>query len=372
MSSSSREERLDWLRLARTGGVGPILFARLLQRYGSPARVLRDGARHLPEKVFARDRAALEMDTVEAAGGRLLMLEDEDYPAALRAIDDPPPVLGVLGDADLLHHSCLAVVGARNASGNGRRLARHLAKGCGAAGLTIVSGLARGIDTAAHEGGLEAPSCTIAVIASGLDVAYPAENAELMRRIAECGAVVSERPWGSPPAAKHFPRRNRIIAGLSQGVLVVEAAEKSGSLMTARLALEQGREVMAVPGSPLDARHKGTNRLLRDGAALIEDVADVLAALPDRKPVAPGPRAERPPPGPPPAPSVPSPNAGERPADEMAGRLEELLGAAPLSVDELIRQCHASPPLVQKALLDLELEGRLVRHPGNRVSLEMG
>jgi len=246
----------------------------------------------------------------------------------------------------------------------------------------VVSGLARGIDTAAHQGALAASSPTLAVIASGVDVAYPSENAELMEQIAEEGVIVSERPLGAIPQARHFPRRNRLISGISLGVVVVEAAPQSGSLITARLAAEQGREVMAVPGSPLDPRHRGTNQLLRDGATLVESAADVIAALgplapaPQRRP--PRPAAAVRPPGSrtarraPPAHAV-LPNEPEtNGAGDLIGRLCERLGPEPLLVDELIRQCQASTAEVQRALMELELDGRLERHPGNRVSLAPG
>jgi DNA processing protein len=256
-------------------------------------------------------------------------------------------------------------------------LAHNLASELAAGGLLIVSGLARGIDAAAHEGALAAGAPTVAVIASGVDVAYPSDNAELMERIAESGAIVSERPLGAVPQARHFPRRNRLISGMSLGVVVVEAAPQSGSLITARLAAEQGREVMAVPGSPLDPRHRGTNQLLRDGATLVESAADVLAAL---GPLVPGPDRRR---WPAAADQLrPTPQIAERrppaspqlPLDaadgaDLLGRLCERLGPEPLLVDELIRQSQASTAEVQRALLELELDGRLERHPGNRVSL---
>jgi DNA processing protein len=286
----------------------------------------------------------------------------------LAEIADPPPLLTVLGDPSALGLPAVAIVGARNASANGRLFARTLAKELAEAGLVVVSGLARGIDTAAHEGVIAAGGRTVAVIASGVDVAYPPENEALMAEIAATGAVVSERPLGAIPQARHFPRRNRIIAGLSLGVVVVEAAPQSGSLITARLAAEQGREVMAVPGSPMDPRHRGTNRLLRDGATLVESAEDVRAALgvaatppPSR---ARAPARSRTSPAPPAAP--PSPDA---PPADLIGRLQERLGVEPLLVDELIRQCHATSSEVQQALLELELEGRIERHPGNRVSL---
>jgi DNA processing protein len=249
-------------------------------------------------------------------------------------------------------------------------LARSLASDLAAGGLVVISGLARGIDTAAHEGALAAGGATVAVIASGLDVPYPEDNAELMARIAESGAVVTERPLGAVPQARHFPRRNRLIAGLSLGVVVVEAAPQSGSLITARLAAEQGREVMAVPGSPLDPRHRGTNQLLRDGATLVETADDVRSALgplgsvPTPSPARPAPRR-----APAPQPPRPSRPATSATAGDLLDRLHERLGPEPLLVDELIRQCHASTAEVQQALLELELDGRLERHPGNRVSL---
>ena len=247
-------------------------------------------------------------------------------------------------------------------------LAKTLGQELAEAGLVVVSGLARGIDTAAHEGALAA-GATVAVIASGIDVAYPPDNEALMAQIAASGAVVSERPPGAVPQARHFPRRNRIIAGLSLGIVVVEAAPQSGSLITARLAAEQGREVMAVPGSPLDPRHRGTNQLLRDGATLVESAADVRAALgslgaipaPVRRPSRRAPAASAPPSA--------RPALAPPPQGDLVGRLQERLGVEPLLVDELVRQCHATSSEVQQALLELELEGRIERHPGNRVSL---
>jgi DNA processing protein len=265
-------------------------------------------------------------------------------------------------------------VGARNASANGRMFAHNLAGELAAAGLLVVSGLARGIDAAAHDGALAAGAPTVAVIASGVDVAYPSDNAELMERIVGAGAVVSERPLGAVPQARHFPRRNRLISGLSLGVVVVEAAPQSGSLITARLAAEQGREVMAVPGSPLDPRHRGTNQLLRDGATLVESAADVVAALGPLA-VAPARPRERAPqragPQKHPTPAQPSPEPQINGTDVL-GRVCERLGPEPLLVDELIRQCRASTSEVQRALMELELDGRLERHPGNRVSLAAG
>jgi DNA processing protein len=382
----AREEKIDWLQLCRSGGVGPQTFAKLLSRFGSARRALEE----LPRLAHAagaedrwrrcrRDEAEAEFAAITELGFLLLAKGEPGYPERLAEIADPPPLQIVRGRAELLEQPAVAVVGARNASANGRMFAYGLARELAEAGLLVVSGLARGIDTAAHEGALAAGAPTLAVIASGVDVAYPSDNAGLMERIAESGAIVSERPLGAAPQARHFPRRNRLISGLTLGVVVVEAAPQSGSLITARLAAEQGREVMAVPGSPLDPRHRGTNQLLRDGATLVESAADVLAAL---GPLAPAPqrRTTRPAaaadiassrrtracqaPAPSSLPLDPASNGAD-----LVGRLCERLGPEPLLVDELIRQCQASTAEVQRALLELELDGRLERHPGNRVSL---
>jgi DNA processing protein len=380
----SRDEKIDWLQLCRSGGVGPQTFFKLLRRFGSVRRGLEELPRLAREagseerwRRCRRDEAEAEVEAIAELGCALIAHGEPAYPQRLAEISDPPPLLIVRGRVDLLEAPAVAVIGARNASANGRMLAHNLANELAAGGLLIVSGLARGIDAAAHEGALAAGAPTVAVIASGVDVAYPSDNAELMERIAESGAVVSERPLGAVPQARHFPRRNRLISGMSLGVVVVEAAPQSGSLITARLAAEQGREVMAVPGSPLDPRHRGTNQLLRDGATLVESAADVLAALgplaavPDRRPrpaASTEPRAirrteERVPRAPPQLP-LDSANGAD-----LLGRLCERLGPEPLLVDELIRQCQASTAEVQRALLELELDGRLERHPGNRVSL---
>jgi DNA processing protein len=374
------EEKLDWLRLARSGGIGPVRFHRLVQRLGTAAAVLDA----LPGMIAAgtapgveicrRDTALRELAAIEALGATLLAACEPAYPERLRAIADPPPVVTVLGDPAALGRRSVAVVGARNASGNGRLFARALAAELAAAGLAVISGLARGIDTAAHEGALTGAGGTIAVIASGVDVPYPEENAALARRIAAAGAVVSERPLGTAPQARHFPRRNRIIAGLSLGVVVVEAAPGSGSLITARLAAEQGREVMAVPGTPLDPRHKGTNQLLRDGASLVESAADVLEVV---RPLLEEPRriASRSRPAAaaatPPAHAPAHGDTAPLPVGELADRLLEHLGPEPLAIDELVRQCGATVAAVHDALLDLELSGRIDRHPGNRVALRL-
>jgi DNA processing protein len=371
----SDEERLDWLQLARSGGVGPRTFTKLLRRFGDARRAYRELPRLAREaggseerwRRCRREEALAEIEAVRARGWHLIALDEPCYPQHLREIHDPPPLLAVRGGPELLRAPCVAIVGARNASGNGCLFARRLAGELASDGLIVVSGLARGIDTAAHEGALEAGGGTVAVVASGIDVPYPPDNADLMARIGESGAVVSERPLGAEPQARHFPRRNRLIAGLSQAVVVVEAASQSGSLITARLAAEQGREVMAVPGSPLDPRHRGTNQLLRDGATLIESADDVRAVMAPflRAIEAPRPRRAKAPR----AESKPPPSRQVDASGDVLSRIRERLGPEPLLVDELIRQCHATSTEVHHALLELELDGRIERHPGNRVSL---
>lgn len=381
-------ERFARLRLARSPGIGPKSHRRLLERFGSARAAiaalpgLLATGRWPGVELAARDSVAAELEAIEALGARLLFVDEPDYPERLRALVDAPPVLLARGTTELLGRPSVAVVGARNASAHGRLLAARLARELSEAGLVVVSGLARGIDTAAHGGALEGPGSTVAVLASGIDRPYPEENAELLDRIAGAGCIVSERPLGAEPQARHFPRRNRIIAGLALGVLVVEAAPASGSLITARLALEAGREVMAIPGSPLDPRHRGTNRLLREGAHLIETAADVLEVLGSaaRPAVAPAP-VERP------VRRVPAPVAARRAVAKPAGErapsrspplaedssaaarlVLDGLGVEPVAIDDLARQCQISPAVIQDALLELELAGRVERHPGNRVA----
>lgn len=367
----SSAERLDWLRLIRSENVGPRTFARLLERFGSAAAALdalpglaRKGGARRPIRICPRADAERELAAAERLGIRLLGWREPGYPAWLAALDDAPPLLCVLGNPSVLAKPMVAMVGARNASLNGRNFARSLAADLGRAGYVVASGMARGIDTAAHQGALA--SGTVAVLAGGVDVVYPPENEPLWREIKEAGAVVSEMPVGTQPQASHFPRRNRIISGLSLGVVVVEAAARSGSLITARFAAEQGREVFAVPGSPMDPRAAGPNDLIRNGAALTEGAADVLDVLGDllRRPLAEPERGGF------------RASAGVAPAeselDAARGSVVEALGPAPVMVDEIIRQCQLSPSMVSWVLLELELAGRLERHPGNRVSLLVG
>ena len=372
MSSAPRPlnpaEKLDWLRLIRSENVGPITFYQLLARHGSAAAALqalpelaRRAGRQRPLAVFSRAAAERELADLARAGARLVAWGEPDYPALLAAVEDAPPLLSLRGDAAVLQRPAIAVVGARNASANGRRFARDMALQLGGRGLAVVSGLARGIDAAAHQGAL--PTGTIAVLAGGIDVVYPEENRSLYELIAERGALLAEMPVGTEPQARHFPRRNRIISGTAQGVLVVEAALRSGSLITARFALEQGREVFAVPGSPLDPRCRGTNDLIRRGAVLTETADDVVAAIEHQLAPGPGPRPPRPPA------HEPFPIGGSAaPATAMA-RVLERLSPTPVAVDALIRDCDLPAVVVTAVLLDLELAGRLDRQAGQRVAL---
>ena len=361
------------LRLARGDSVGPVTFLKLLERFGSAQAALDalpDLAERLGRPITAATAAAAEREAEahERLGARLIVWGEPDYPERLRHIADPPPVIAVRGEIGLLDSPIVAIVGARNASAAGRRVAETLAEDLGRAGFVVASGLARGIDAAAHRGGLAGG--TVAVLAGGVDTVYPPENAGLYREIAEGGALVAEMPPGTEPKAKHFPRRNRIIAGLSLGVVVVEAALRSGSLLTARMAVDEGRELFAVPGSPLDPRCRGSNDLLRHGAILTETAEDVVAALtgalgPRTRRIAPRPRLAGDT-----APAIGSPAAPSAPAsDDPRAAVLEALGPTPVAVDELVRRCHLSPAVVSSVLLDLELDGRLERHPGQRVSL---
>ena len=365
----SDDERIDWLRLIRSENVGPVTFFQLLDHYGSARdsiaalpELARRGGRRKPLSALARGDAEREREQLDADGGRFVALGEADYPTALSTISDPPPLLALKGHAHLLRKRMIGVVGARNASASGVRFTRGISSDICAEGFVVVSGLARGIDTAAHEGAIA--EGTVAVVAGGVDVIYPPQNAALYERIVASGAAVSEQPFGLAPQGRHFPRRNRIIAGAALGILVVEAAPRSGSLITARLAVEQGREVFAVPGSPLDPRCRGTNNLIRQGAVLTEGVHDIMEAL---EGILSRPLDE--------AARTPFSGAPIPPPDEsaLAGARREIvekLGPTPVMVDELVRQCQVTPPVALTVLLELELAGRLDRHPGSRVSLK--
>ncbi|WP_413876962.1 DNA-processing protein DprA [Albidovulum sp.] len=368
---------MSWLRLIRSRRVGVVTFWRLLEEYGSARAALLalpevakaagvEGYQPCPEGVVLAERKA-----GRAAGARLVCRGEPAYPQALADLADAPPVLWMIGDPAAAARPMVALVGARNASSLGTRMARKLAEGLGQAGYTVVSGLARGIDAAAHLAAL--PTGTVAVMAGGVDVIYPAENASLAKEIAAKGLRLSEQPPGLEPLARHFPLRNRIVSGLAAAVVVVEAAARSGSLITARTALEQGREVLAVPGHPFDGRAAGCNLLIRDGATLVRGVEDVLeilaakAALPcgAHAPAgdAPGRRAA--------AAEVPQQAPAPRPQAELRAlhrRILDRLGPAPLAEDQLIRDLAAPPALVAPELVALELEGQIQRHPGGLLS----
>jgi DNA processing protein len=357
------EDQLARLRLIRSDNIGPVTYFQLLARFGSAAAAIdaipdlaaRGGGR--APKLASRAAAEREVERVEELGARHLFLGQGLYPPLLAEIEAAPPALVVKGQLSLLGKPMIAMVGARNASAAACRFARQLAQGLGEAGVTVVSGLARGIDTAAHDGSLA--TGTIAVIAGGIDIFYPPENEERQRAISERGLLVAEQPPGVEPRARHFPYRNRIIAGLAQGTVVVEAAPNSGSLITARYAAEFGRDVMAVPGSPLDPRAQGCNKLIRDGAILIQNAEDVVETI---RPF--DLRALR----------EPRHDYGGPAADSDASEAErqmvlDLLSPTPVPVDEIIRQSGITPALVQTVLLELELAGRLERHAGSKVSL---
>jgi len=354
-------ERLARLRLIRSEHVGPITFRELMKYFASaeqaldalPSLVARGGGRKIG--ICPKSKAEDELAAAAKAGARHLHLGEPDYPVALAAVEDAPPVLLVMGKSDLLVRACVGVVGARNASTNGRRLAREIAAGIAMQGLPVVSGMARGIDAAAHEGALDGG--TIAVLAGGPDVVYPEENSRLYDSIRETGAIVAESPPGLVPQARHFPRRNRVISGLSLGVVVVEAASRSGSLITARLANEQGREVMAIPGSPLDPRCRGTNDLIRKGATLVESAEDVLAVVEAMRRDDLGEPTSQDDLGAPVSPAEDVP-------DEFRKRVLEALGHSPVSVDAIVRDLGVPTRMVLTALLELELAGRVERQPG--------
>lgn len=377
-SHLSTAEQIARVRLIRSENVGPVSFRQLLARFGSAAKALeavpdlarKGGRRNI--RIAPAALAEAEIEATRAGGGELLFLGVPPYPSRLAHVEDAPPVLAMRGHMVLADRPAVAIVGARNASLAGQAFTQRLARDLAEAGLVVVSGLARGIDTAAHKGALEFGNLagdtpaggTVGVIAGGLNVYYPPENERLQQAIAEQGLLVSEQPWGSVPQQSHFPRRNRIISGLSLGLVVVEATAKSGSLISARLAGEQGRLVMAVPGSPLEPRALGPNSLIRDGATLVQSCADVLEALePQLRPDIAAPIV-------PFAPQQAPASLVQYEADDEARRaVLALLGTVPVSVDEVIRATGLPAAVVSIVLLELELAGRVLRHIGHRVSL---
>lgn len=362
----SATEKIAWLRLTRSETIGAITFHRLLSRYKTASRALEALERmreKKPIQIYTQAQAENEIAVATKLGARVIAACEPDYPLPLSAIEDAPPVIAVRGDASLLGRPGIGVVGSRNCSLNGRRFAQKLAQDLGRAGYVVVSGLARGIDTAAHEGGLA--TGTIACVAGGVDVVYPKENQKLYDAICETGAVVSECAPGTQPLAQHFPKRNRIITGLSLGAVVIEANLKSGSLISARTASEQGRDVFAVPGFPADPRSAGTNALIRDGAILVRGAEDILEHLSgfgtqsrDGAVAAPIPAGL----------FEDAPLYGETPEN-----IEEIilsqLSPSPVGVDEIVRACQVKSSVVQGTLLELEISGQVQRLPGNRVML---
>ena len=364
----SDKEKIARLRLIRTENVGPVTYYRLMQRFSTAEQALsalpelaKRGGKAKPLAAFTQSAAEDEIAAVYKAGADLLFHGTPEYPAQLQTVEDAPPVLTVLGQAPILSKPSLGVVGARNASLTGRRIAESFSGKVGEAGYVIVSGLARGIDSAAHAASLK--SGTVAVVAGGIDVIYPRENEKLYRDIAEQGAVVAESPFGTEPIARHFPRRNRIISGLARGVLVVEAAEKSGSLITARMALEQNREVFAVPGSPMDPRAGGTNALLKDGAHMATSPADILQVLDSLRLTSLRDPAGNDWQGADDSPPLSAPD------DQLRDLILENLSHVPVPLDALIRAVNAPIGAILTILLELELAGRIERPAGNKVNL---
>jgi len=361
----SDEQRIDWLRLIRSQNVGPRTFRSLLNHFGGaraalealPSLAQRGGARGAPQ-ICPREDALREIELAHKLGVTLVALSESDYPTRLQMVDDAPPLIAIRGNAAALARPMVAMVGSRNASGAGLKFTQMIARELGEAGFVVVSGLARGIDAAAHKSSLA--TGTVAVLAGGQDRIYPAEHASLLDAILPGGAALSEMPLGWEPRAADFPRRNRLISGLSLGVVIVEAAKRSGSLITARCALEQDREVFAVPGSPLDPRSEGTNGLIKQGATPVTETADITSVLapimeqhellarePERDFI---------------------PDDGD-PADDERARIVALLGPAPVQIDDLVRMAQSSPTVVRTVLLELEIAGRIERHGGGLVSL---
>lgn len=363
-------ERLAWLRLIRAENVGPVSFYRLVDAYGSALKALERipalaarGGRSKPLAIPSADVIEKEYGALRRIGGDIITAADEHYPLALSALDDAPPALSYIGNPALMNKSCIAMVGARNASLNGRKFAEKLACDLGKAEQIIVSGLARGIDTAAHTGALD--TGTIAVVAGGIDVVYPPENQKLYEEIKERGLIIAESPLGQQPFAQSFPRRNRIVSGLSAGTVVVEATMRSGSLITARLAGEQGRDVFAVPGHPMDPRAEGPNHLIREGAQLIrgaDDILEHLLSFSRTKGFSDSAANDF-------SVSVVTGDDDPQMFDEAREAVLSVLSAMPVSIDDLIRDGGLTVALAQTVLLELELAGRIQRLPGNRVAL---
>jgi DNA processing protein len=362
----SDAQRVDWLRLIRSQGIGPRTFRELLNHFGGARAALdalpglaRRGGGSTAPKIFPREAAEREVEAADRLGVALIAIGESDYPHRLQMIDDAPPLLAVRGERAALTMPAVAIVGSRNASAAGMKFTQMIARDLGEAGFVVVSGLARGIDAAAHRASLDAG--TVAVLAGGQDRIYPPEHGELLDALLPAGAAISEMPLGWQPRAQDFPRRNRLISGLALGVVIIEAAKRSGSLITARLALEQGREVFAVPGSPLDPRAEGTNSLIKQGATPVTEAADIISVLRPIMGIGEPTRALEPDDG-------ETPQAAE-PADDERQQIVGLMSPTPVSLDDLVRLSNLSPRAVRAVLLELEIAGRLERHGGGLVSL---
>ncbi|MBX7145708.1 MAG: DNA-processing protein DprA [Alphaproteobacteria bacterium] len=370
------QERLNWLKLSRTSQIGPITFNQLIQKFKSPTSALDYISAHSNEpkyKNFVIPSSGIiekEIEQLNKIGGRFIAQIEPDYPYLLSTILDAPPLISVLGNISLYQKPTISIVGSRNASSNGRKIAENIASELSQGGYTIISGLARGIDTAAHEGSLAYG--TIAVVAGGLNSFYPLENQQLQKSIGQQGLLISETPLGLQPQARHFPRRNRLISGLSLGILIVEATFQSGSLTTARFGLEQGREIMAIPGSPLDPRCHGTNNLIKNGAQLVENAQDILTYLQSIAFSLYNNQSNF-------LPTIPKKedkidnkdfnlNTGRHLNDSHNKHIETLLSTTPISIDDLHHQSQLSIDVLNMVLSEMELAGKIERHPGNRIS----
>jgi DNA processing protein len=357
-----QSELIDWIRLIGSENVGPATFRHLLQRYGSAAEALKvlpniskEKLLNIPDVKFAEE----QLQKAQEQNVKILTWDDPEYPTYLKAIDPAPPVLYIKGNYNLLFNQGFAIVGSRNASLNGIKFTRDISADLGSSGLSIISGLALGIDTAVHQGALD--TGTIAVLGGGIDTVYPKENAGLHTLIGEQGLLVSEFPFGTPPTAHHFPRRNRIIAGLSSGVLVVEARHQSGSMITANYANDFGRDVFAVPGFPYDPRSEGPNQLIMNGAYLIRNATDIMEHLSIHMDLVKAFDPKK---------YFPTPGPEVRGLSEMKSKVLDLLSTAPTDIDAIIQHTGLSAAYVWDVVLELELSGKLERHSGNKVSLK--
>ncbi len=375
INNLSEKERLDWIQLSRTENIGSKTFFKLLELYKTADKALEAlpemsirGGRKKAITPFDIGKVEQEVENIANYGAEIIAFCEDKYPEPLRHISDPPPIITIFGNAELLSKESIAIVGARNASTNGCRLAHKIAGGLGSplgkGGYVIVSGLARGIDTAAHRGSIDYG--TIAVIAGGIDNIYPRENTQLYKEIAEKGVIIAESPFGNVPRADSFPRRNRIISGLSLGTVIVEATLRSGSLITTRLAMEQGREVMAIPGFPLDPRAEGPNKLLKQGATLVTSAEDIIEAVSCATPERQASLFEE---------DAATFTIDTEEYNQVANNenindiLLDKMGTTAISIDDLIANCNADVNAVLTSLLELEIAGRILRHPGNMVSL---